>query len=332
MVSAHNFKSVTYRAVGMRHIEKNKPCEDNVFCYSSKEGVLCAALSDGAGSYKYAAIGSDIAARTSATFLAEKFERLYGLDNGTIAEYVQHEVLRPIEELASKEKEDVIQYSATLLCVALHPDGRYIILHVGDGAIVGLNLQNKTEVISLYEHTGPANQTSFITDSFLEAFVKKGNGEYASFIMMSDGPEDFLVSEVGANPRVRLIQQLAFFLDEDSMHQQLESLLKLLTDHGMDDDASFAIVCDMREFSTVLLSVSPEFRKMMFSIENDFSKAKKKRLKQILNVISDSPTGVTLHELTQRIYSHSKTITKRKIDFLCSMNIIKQENGRFFIS
>ena len=116
------------------------------------------------------------------------------------------------------------------------------------------------------------------------------------------------------------------------MHQQLESLLKLLTDHGMDDDASFAIVCDMREFSTVLLSVSPEFRKMMFSIENDFSKAKKKRLKQILNVISDSPTGVTLHELTQRIYSHSKTITKRKIDFLCSMNIIKQENGRFFIS
>lgn len=327
-----NFKSVIYKTVGVRHIERNKPCEDSVFNYSSKEGVISVSLSDGAGSYKYAAIGSDIVTRTSATFIAEKFNRLYELDSDTIAEYVLHEVLIPIKEAASSKNEEILQFSATLLCVAIHPDGRYIIIHVGDGAIVGLNTKNETEVISVYEHDGPANQTTFVTVPGTDAFVKKGIGGYASFVMMSDGPEDFLVNELGANPRVRLMQQLAFFLDEESMHRQLESLIKLLTDNGMNDDASFAMVCNMRELGELLLGLSPEFRKMLFSLDNDLSEAKRKRVKQVLDIISDAPNGVTLPELTRKMHVHSKGVAKKKIEFLYAMGIIRQENGRIVIS
>ena len=270
MRASRNFKSIIYKTIGVRHKEQNKICEDNVFSYSSDNGVISVSLSDGAGSYKYASIGSEITTKVSASFLAEKFDRLYKLDNDTIAEYVLHEVLNPIKEIALAKNEEILQFSATLLCVAMHPDGRYIIMHVGDGAIVGLNVNNETEVISVYEHDGPANQTTFVTVPGTNAFVKKGNGGYASFVMMSDGPEDYLVNELGANPRVRLMQQLSFFLDEESMHRQFESLIKLLTDNGMDDDASFAVVCDMRELSELLLGLSPEFRKMIKRKRGDY--------------------------------------------------------------
>ena len=33
----------------------------------------------------------------------------------------------------------------------------------------------------------------------------------SSVVLMSDGPEEFLVNELGANVRIRLMQQMAFF-------------------------------------------------------------------------------------------------------------------------
>lgn len=326
------FKNIIHKEIGVRHIERGKTCEDNVFSYTSKDGVVSISLSDGAGSYRYAELGSRITSEVSAIFMADKFNRLYELDMSTISDYVLHEVLIPLKEVAEEKNEELIQFSATLLSVAMHPDGRYIIIHVGDGAIVGLNIKNETEVISVYEHDGPANQTTFVTVPGTDAFVKKGIGGYASFAMMSDGPEDFLVNELGANPRVRLMQQLAFFLDEESMHRQLESLIKLLKDNGMDDDASFALVCDMRELAELLLGLSPEFRKMLFSLDNDLSEAKRKRVKQVLEIISEAPDGVTLPELTRKMHVHSKGVAKKKIEFLYAMGIIKQENGRIIIS
>ena len=158
-----SFKTVLYKETGIRHIEHTKNCEDNVFRYITENGITSIALSDGAGSYKYAEKGSEITARMAATFMSEKFERLYSLDNETIADYVIHEVLIPLKEEAEKQCEDIIEFSATLLCTVFHPDGRYLILHVGDGAVVGLNKNNECEVISIYEHDGPANQTTFVT-------------------------------------------------------------------------------------------------------------------------------------------------------------------------
>ena len=51
------FKTILYKETGSRHIERNKNCEDNVFRYISENGITSIALSDGAGSYKYAEKG-----------------------------------------------------------------------------------------------------------------------------------------------------------------------------------------------------------------------------------------------------------------------------------
>lgn len=332
MDSKNIFKKIIYKETGIRHIKRNKNCEDNVFSYTAQDGVTSISLSDGAGSYKYAEIGSNITSQIAATFMANKFNRLYGLDEDTIADYVLHEVLIPIKEAALEKNEEVLQFSATLLCVAIHPDGRYLIVHIGDGAIVGLNNDNECEVISIYNHEGPVNQTTFVTVPNTDAFVKRGKDDYSAFVLMSDGPEELLVNELEANPRVRLMQQMAFFLDEEAMVRQLASLVKLLSDNGMDDDASFAIICNMKRLSNLLIGLTPQFRMMLFSLEKDLSENKKKRAFQILDIVSEAPNGISLFELTRKMHVHSKGIAKKKIAFLYEMNLIKQENGKIYIS
>lgn len=326
------FKTITYKETGIRHIERGKACEDSVFNYTAKDGVTSIALSDGAGSYKYAELGSKITSEVAAKFMAEKFDRLYELDKDTIVEYIQHEILVPINEAAAEKDEESIQFSATLLCVAIHPDGRYLVIHIGDGAIVGLNHDNECKVISIYEHDGPVNQTTFVTIPGTEAFAQKGKSDYATFVLMSDGPEDFLVNEQGASTRVRLMQQLAFFLEEEAMQRQFQSLTELLVSKGMDDDASFAIICDTRRVSDMLINLTPKFREMLFSLDQDLSDSKKKRSRQVLDIIAEAPNGITLKELTRKMHVHSPSVAKKKIEFLYSMGLIKKENGRIMIS
>lgn len=326
------FKTVSYKETGTRHIEHNKNCEDNVFRYIAENGITSIALSDGAGFYKYAEKGSEIASRVAATFMAEKFERLYSLDNETAAGYIIHEVLIPLNEEAEKQGEDIIEFSATLLCTTFHPDGRYLILHIGDGAIVGLNKNNECEVISIYEHDGPANQTTFVTVPDTQFFLKKGDSDYLSVVLMSDGPEEFLVNELGANVRIRLMQQMAFFLSETDMENQISSLIRLLVNNGMGDDASFTVICNMKETGNVLSGLSPEFRRQLFDLQKDLSNKKMDNSKKLLGMIGATSNGVTIEELTRNLHVHSKRIAKKKINHLMSMELIKQENGRIYIA
>ncbi len=326
------FKTVLYKEAGTRHLDHNKNCEDNVFRYTSESGITSVAVSDGAGSYKYAEKGSEITSHVAATFMADKFERLYRLDKETVADYVIHEVLIPITEEAEELGEDIIEFSATLLCTAFHPDGRYLILHVGDGAVVGLAKDNECKVISIYEHDGPANQTTFVTAPDTKYFIEKGNSDYSSVVLMSDGPEEFLVNELGANIRIRLMQQMAFFLSEKDMESQISSLVRLLVNNGMGDDASFAVICNMRETGNVLSGLSPEFREQLFGLQKDLSDKKMDNSKKLLDLIGSAPNGMTIGELTRKLHVHSKSIAKKKISHLLVMELVKQENGRIYIA
>ena len=89
---------------------------------------------------------------------------------------------------------------------------------------------------------------------------------------MSDGPEEFLVNELGANVRIRLMQQMAFFLSEADMENQISSLIRLLVNNGMGDDASFAVICNMKETGNVLSGLSPEFRRQLFDLQKVIKK------------------------------------------------------------
>ena len=69
--------------------------------------------------------------------------------------------------------------------------------------------------------------------------------------------------------------QLSYFVSEEAMKEQLASLINLLNDNGMTDDASFAIILDTRKTADIFANLSPEKEKHML-FESDGEKLFKK--------------------------------------------------------
>lgn len=333
MVKKSLFSSVLYKETGVRHIDKGKGCEDNVYtAFSDESGVKVVSLSDGAGSYSNAAIGSEIVSEISAELLAKKFDLLFDLDSETAADYIIKEVRSPLEEKARQSGNDLLSYSATLLCVAMHPDGRFIAFHVGDGAIVGYDIKEGCKTVSIYDHDGPVNQTTFVTVDNTEYKLVRGKNEYAAFVLMSDGPEDFLVNEMEVHPRVEMMIQLSYFVSEEEMKKQLASLIRLLNDNSMTDDASFAVIFDTQKTADMFESLSPQMRRMLFEGDGVISPQKLKKALDVINIILLCDNGATLQQLSRYLHVHSTTIAKKKIEFMIEMKLIERVNGKYYIA
>lgn len=327
------FSTVMYRETGIKHLEKGKGCEDNVYtAYSADSGVKSISLSDGAGSYSNAAVGSETVSKLSAQLFANKFDLLYALDSETASNYIIKEVRSPLEEMAKLSGNDLLSYSATLLCVAFHPDGRYLVFHIGDGAIIGYDVNKGLKAVSIYQHDGPANQTTFVTVDNTEYNFIRGKDTYSSFVLMSDGPEDFLVNEVEVNPRVQMMIQLSYFVSEEAMKEQLASLINLLNDNGMTDDASFAIILDTRKTADIFANLSPEMRNMLFESDGEIGSKKLKKVLEVINIISLYSNGATLQQISRQLHVHSPKIAKKKIGFMVEMKLIEQVNGKYYIA
>ena len=333
MNALNSFSTVLYKETGIKHIEKGKGCEDNVYtAFSEKNGVKVVTLSDGAGSYENAAIGSEMTSKISAELFANKFDLLFDLDSETASRYIIKEVRTPLEEIAKQSDNDLLSYSTTLLCVALHPDGRFIAFHIGDGAIIGYDINKGIETVSLYEHEGPANQATFVTVDNTEYNMIRGRDKYSAFVLMSDGPENFLVNEVEINPRVQMMIQLSYFVSEEAMKEQLASLINLLNDNGMTDDASFAIIFDTRKTADMFANLSPEMRNMLFEGDGEIGSKKLKKALEVINIISLYNSGTTLQQISRQLHVHSPKIAKKQIDFMVEMKLIERVNGKYYIA
>jgi len=328
------FNTVLYKETGVHHIEKGKGCEDNIFrTVCSKTGVTVVTLSDGAGSCKNAAVGSEITSKVAAEQVAHNFDLLYNLSDAEIANFILKKVNLALLERSELDKADLMSYSATLLCGAMHPDGRYITFHVGDGAIIGYNSNNECEVISIYKHSGPVNQTTFVTVKCTEYHVNKGKDGFYAFLLMSDGPEPFLVNEVQISPRTKLMAQLSFFTSEKTMQSQLSSMIALFNQNDMDDDASFVIIRDVRAISKVFNSLTPELKNMLSDINSDITPKEMKRLLKIMELTALYPDGLSVKQLAREMHISPKFLKKKKrLESIAKLKFIEYRNGKFYFS
>ena len=313
------FKTVLYRRPGAAHRREGKQCEDNVHNWSDlREGATCVALSDGAGSCRNAAVGSETVVKVSSELLARRFSQIYDMEEDEVKRYVISETIAPLQERAELDGQDLESYSATLLLAAMHSDGRYLVFHVGDGVVVGYTDEGENVVLSRYEHDGPVNQTVFVTTPDVPCVLKRGAGGFLSFALMSDGPEDFLVHEAyggsaesnvrqEVNPRVRLMQQLSFAFSEKEMQEQIDSLTNLLEKKGMFDDVSFAVISDGRAFPEVMKQMNSALREVV--VRNCIKKNRQK----ILNIFFRRPNGITRRKITNILFKRPKMITRRAL-------------------
>ena len=332
MITKNYFDVVTYKEVGSSHLRHGRSCEDNVYsAFSEADGVRVITLSDGAGSYENAERGSEITSRIAAELLAERFEELYSLEADCTAKCILQAVNDSVSREAQSCGKDIESYSATLLCAAMHPDGRYLTFHVGDGVIVGYREGEGAETVSFYDHDGPVNQTTFVTVSDTEYNLVRGKGSYAAFILMSDGPEEFTVNESHVSPVVSSMMLMPFFIPKQVIKSQLMSLTEEMRSGGMTDDASYAIMWDCRETGRVYGDLTADMKKILFEMDSEHGSKKNAAVMRVLNVLSNNPDGVSASLLARRLYLHSPAVAKKKIAFMIDMALVEKVNGRYFI-
>jgi len=127
---------------GRKHLKDNQTCQDAVSTYYSTR-LAVVALSDGAGSAKFSALGAQLAAQTICKTLRASFRRLGSSNADTVSLVLFKAVYNAIEHAALKKGVEVRDLACTLLFSAT--DGRRVLLgQLGDGIVATSNTGDKS--------------------------------------------------------------------------------------------------------------------------------------------------------------------------------------------
>lgn len=197
---------------GKGHINDNTPCQDfhHIEIIDANNNIGIAAVSDGAGSAKNSAIGSELICKNSIKYLNMAIKKFRWIDiNNLPTEEMWQKVIREVVRLVqvdlnlkAKEMEcDVRSLAGTFILLFFTPQKSYF-AHVGDGRAAVKTTDGWQAILT--PHKGEeANQTVFITNEILNPSNLKISGvsvpetvvinsPIKAYILMSDGCEDGL--------------------------------------------------------------------------------------------------------------------------------------------
>ena len=223
---------------GIQHKKNDIPCQD-AFTFIEKDYFVCSAISDGAGTSKYAEIASEIVANRITKILEEEFDNFFSANNKIVKEKIIHRLRTIIGIEAKKKKASKEDFNSTLLFVAIKNDN-YIVGHVGDGAI-GALVGNNLVTISKPLNGEYKNQTYFVTSKKYKEHFRIYKGELkniSGFILATDGTTDSLYNyqtnkfaEVG----IKIIKWLDENNNEKVNHAIMENLRNVFSKKTRDD-------------------------------------------------------------------------------------------------
>ncbi len=226
---------------GEYHRRQGEPCQDKVYV-ARENGVVCAALSDGAGSRPYSHIGAALVTETVAKFLVKYFDWSWEAEHELLSKKI---IQLGIEVLdGTTFLPDAM--ACTLLCYAAHFDGRHISIHIGDGVII-VDDEGVDNVLSHPENGLYRNETVFITDPDAEAHLriqKRTVVKIGGVLLMSDGIGDSLYHHQTAQiaPACKRIFRWLENGDEERVNEVLVMHMEELFSKQSSDDLSLIIV------------------------------------------------------------------------------------------
>lgn len=308
------YKTCGCRQTGILHVLNHRPCEDHTAVSVSPDGCTAITLADGAGSCSRASEGAQITSSAAAEYLANNFASLWQMSSDHAAHAILNAVLTRLAADAKSADTPIREYSSTLLAAAAAPDGRFLLLHIGDGVILGLDCSGECHVLSRYEHTGPSNLTTFVTVPDTPYFIQQGDmgrSGICAFALMSDGVEEKLVNELGCDPHAQLMMQLFFFLSGTDMNAQLKGLFQLMQNNGASDDLSVNLLADKRCTDRIFSAASSTFRRDVLDLP--IGSHQVKRLTEVLRAVALHPAdGMTFRQLSRALYLHSPRFAEQQ--------------------
>ena len=173
---------------GSNHEEHKEESQDAFFGICSDRKFALAAA-DGAGNCRFAGKGARLVSKAAAEFLFSEMGYLMDVTPDCLKAKIMNCVGSTLTRaMQSEQSSFVTDFGSTLLFAA--SDGkRFLIGHLGDGAILGVSGGN-VSVISFPEN-GRSDRETFLTTSLkAEKHLRTYRGEldmYDRFILMTDG-------------------------------------------------------------------------------------------------------------------------------------------------
>ncbi len=234
-------KSAFATAQGVGHTQLNLPCQDIIETYSYGNN-LCMVLCDGAGSNPQSHIIAKEISEYFSYFFAINFEKIILLDEKGIIDIIIDETKIICTRLGEEP-------DCTLLLVAVNLEGETVVIHLGDGYIIGVS-EGKNRVISFPEHGVYENETYFLSSTGATSHIRviKGNSLFESCLLCSDGAGVSLVNK-RTGEIARAVPKMMDWLkadDEKSVSQSLKKALEELIRTKTTDDVSIGIISLIR--------------------------------------------------------------------------------------
>lgn len=272
-----DWKLCAVRHVGTSHLSSRVPCQDQADARRFSNGVVAAALSDGAGSSAYSHYGAYLVIQKALELVWVHFSEAFGSQEAK-ALFVRRFIAvlqKDLSELADlginltgeeREKnsepsrEDVLlvpcelkELACTLLLAAVKK-GRFLVLHVGDG-VVGAEYEicgrSKLAVLSHPDNGEFANETCFVTSAsaadkarLITGTLGGGYKRLKGFILMSDGPEAALYDKAKGTlaPACRKLFGAVRACEREEVQSKLETTIESVIQKKTADDCSIAII------------------------------------------------------------------------------------------
>lgn len=326
------FRTSSYSEIGASHISWGKDCEDTVLTgQNPKTGVTAAVVSDGAGSCQYAKEGSAITAETALELLLDRFDVLYALKDTEVAELLLGNICALLEAQAITLNCHVGELSATLVCAAMAPDGRFLYFHVGDGIIAACDQNGICRVVSQYYHEIARNFTTFVTIPGTPYHIGRGKGGVAAFLLTSDGSEYLMTFDDGwLTSQADLLLQMSVFFTKERMESEMKQLTAYYKDLGMYDDASYAMLADRRLAPGVFAGMDHDLRRMIFYLPERMPKRVHQQYHDCFAALAAHPEGISESKMTRILHTHNKRNTFRKLSGPLTAEAIGFANGRYY--
>lgn len=181
------------------HAWENCPCHDRVHVLR-RENVESATLCDGAGSLSGAQEAARAFSEGMNTWLADHFHTsLRGKSCATVRQLAVREIGRILNELTRGVESARDIYGCTLLSVCRDPrTNEALVLHLGDGVILGWHARKGLTPLTLPEH-GEVHRSTWLVNNSAEAVAAhlrvlriRPKQHIGAYCLMSDGSEGAL--------------------------------------------------------------------------------------------------------------------------------------------
>lgn len=236
-----------FSKTGQHHIADKLPCED-VYITRYDDTFHFYGLADGQSRKRFCAVGGQKVLTAIAQYVKDK--AIPHLCHYEYIDELQYELIRVIRSTLSKLSEeyhtDISEFSSTIIVVAIDTNTNdYLIIHLGDGSVVGINRENSTIMLSTPDN-GITSQYTWLTtspDAMKHLRIYSGSVENLKrIVLLTDGATMLCRGRIVAKKAEPILCNL----------EAPENIIKEIQCSNPLDDAS-CIVVDLWNIGATLL-------------------------------------------------------------------------------